>query len=324
MSATATVGVDVSKAQLEVAVWWRDGRTAHQQVPNTAPGHAALTAWLQQHSAQPLPVCLEATGRYGEAVALHLHQVGHAVSVVNPAAVKHFGAALMQRHKTDKCDALVIARYAAHLHPTVWHPPRPLLAQLQDLKRLVDDLQTDRTRVKNRLEGVRAGSPARRYLEDQLAYVEQQLAAVEAELQRLRDQDDQLQQQCRLLVSIKGIGPTSALQLLAELPDLSRFTSADQLVAYAGLCPHQHHSGQQTRVSWLSKQGKAQLRKALYYPALSAKQHNPQLRRFAERLRATGKAKMVVVAAVMRKLLVLVYAILKAGQPYDPTYGLTA
>jgi transposase len=89
------------------------------------------------------------------------------------------------------------------------------------------------------------------------------------------------------------------------------------------LCPRQQQLGQQPIYSYLSKQGSALIRKALYFPALSAKTHNPHRRQFAQRLSAAGKAKMTVVAAVMRKRLVLVDAILKSGHPYDPTYGLS-
>ena len=320
---TATVGIDVSKAKLDVVLRWGEGREAHRQVSNDSAGHQALAEWLQQQGVEGVGVCLEATGRYGQALAQHLHQQGYRVSVVNPAPVKHFAAALMKRHKTDKSDASVLARYMAQMQPPAWQAPTLLRSQLQELKRLIDDLHTDHTRVQNRLEGLRAGSPARRYLEQQLRQLEQHLQEAQQELDELIASDDHLQAQCALLVSIRGIGRTSAIQLLTELPDLSQFQSADQLVAYAGLCPRQQQSGAQTARSYLSKQGNAHIRKTLYFPALSAKVHNPQLRAFAQRLTAAGKAKMTVVAAVMRKLLVLVYAILKSGHPYDPTFGLT-
>jgi len=320
MQATV-VGIDVSKAKLDGLLLTPDGGEAYQQVTNTPNGHQLLSTWLQQQTSGAVAVCLEATGRYGEAIAQHLHQQGYPVSVVNPAAVKHFAKAMMKRHKTDRSDAHVLACYLAHMQPPLWQPLSLSQSHLHDLKRLADDLKTDRTRVLNRLEGARPGSPARRYLDDQLQYLDKQLAQVEADIQNQLDQDADLQQQCRLLTSIIGIGRTSALQVLAELPDLSRFNSADQLVAYAGLCPHQQQSGSQLNRSWLSKQGSAHLRKALYFPALTAKQHNPHLRRFAERLAQAGKAKMVVVAAVMRKLLVLIYTLLKSGHPYDPNYG---
>lgn len=319
-----TVGIDVSKLHLDVVVLWADGREIYQRVDNSPDGHDHLWGWLQQHVAGAIAVCLEATGRYGEALALSLHQWGCRVSIVNPTPVKHFAAALMMRQKTDKSDAYVLARYQAQIQPPAWQPPLLTQSHLQDLNRLRDDLLTDRTRVYNRLEGLRIGSPARRYLEQQAHQLDQQLAEVEEELQKLLGDNDPLEQQCQLLMTIKGIGRISALQLLAELPDLSQFETADQLVAYAGLCPHQHQSGKQKAISWLSKQGSARIRKALYYPALSAKQHNRHLRPFAERLASSGKSKMTVVAAVMRKLLVLVYTILKSGQPYDPNFGLAA
>lgn len=321
---TATVGVDVAKQQLDVVVLWGDGRELYQRFANTAEGHAGVWAWLEREVGGTVAVCLEATGRYGEALAHYLHQRGCRVSIVNPAPVKHYAAALMQRQKTDKSDAYVLARYQAQMQPLPWQPPSVTRSHLQDLKRLRDDLQTDHTRVHNRLEGLRAGSPARRYLEQQLQHLEQQLSQVEDELQKLLTDDDHLKTECQLLESIKGIGHITALQLLAELPDLSRFESADQLVAYAGLCPHQQQSGNQKARSWLSKQGNARIRKALYFPALTAKLYNPHLRAFAQRLTAAGKAKMTVVAAVMRKLLVLVYSILKSGQPYDPLRAFTA
>jgi transposase len=324
LMATASVGIDVCKGHLDALILWADERKVYQQVSNNCDGHQSLSRWLEHETGGGVPVCLEATGRYGEAIARHLHQHNYPVSVVNPTPVKYFGAALRKRHKTDKSDAEVLARYQAQMQPELWQPPPLARSQLQDLKRLADDLQTDRTRVKNRLEGLREASPARPYLEEQLTHLEEQLKQVEAEMQTLLKQEAELQRQYQLLVTIKGIGHISALQLLAELPDLKQFNSADQLVAYAGLCPHQQQSGSRTGVSWLSKEGNGRIRKALYFPALSAKTHNPHLRRFAERLSATGKAKMVVVAAVMRKLLVLVYAILKSGRPYDPTYGFAA
>ena len=318
----SSVGIDVSKAKLDVCLLRQDRPPLFQQVANTPSGYAQLHQWLQLHTAQPVSICLEATGIYSQAVAHDLHQHQYRVSVVNPAPVKAFAAALMRRHKTDKSDAWVLAQYGVQFKPPAWHPPALSQSQVHDLKRLADDLQTDRTRVKNRLEGTRSGSPARRYLEDHLGYLEKQLAQVQADIQKQLDDDETLHNQCTLLTSIIGIGLTSAAQVLAELPDLNRFGSADELVAYAGLCPRQHQSGNQVTRSWLSKQGSAALRKALYFPALSAKQHNPHLRRFAQRLSETGKAKMVVVAAVMRKLLILIYAILKSGHPYDPHYGL--
>jgi transposase len=317
---TPTIGIDVSKAHLDVAIRGVQPKALHRQFPYTADGQQHLLDWLAQQGAAGASVCLEATGRYSLDIAHRLHETGYRVSIENPARTKHFAQSLLARQKTDKVDAMLLAHYASVMPCRVWTPPSRLTADLQELKRLADDLQTDHTRVRNRLEGLRDTSPARRYLEAQLRQLAEQLAQVEGELKDLLDQDDTLKAECALLTSIKGVGHTTARELLAEIPDWSVFASADELVAYAGLNPAQHQSGNQRGYSKISKQGNAHVRKTLYFPALSAMQHNPRLKEFAQRLKAAGKPKMTVVVAVMRKLLVLAYAILKSGCPYDPHY----
>lgn len=319
-----TIGIDVSKAHLDVAIRGVQSKVLHRQFAYTPRGQQHLLAWLAQHEVSGASVCLEATGRYSLDIAHTLYGAGYPVSIENPARTKHFAQSLLSRQKTDKVDAMLLAHYASVMPCRRWTPPTRLSADLQELKRLADDLQTDHTRVRNRLEGLRDTSPARRYLEAQLRQLEEQLAQVERELKDLLDQDDTLKARSALLTSIKGGGATTARQLLAEIPDWSVFASADELVAYAGLNPSQRQSGSKRGYSKISKQGNAHVRKTLYFPALSAMQHHPQLKVFAERLKAAGKPKMAVVVAVMRKLLVLAYAILKSGQPYDPHYPIRA
>src|SRR5690606_33663957 len=128
-----------------------------------------------------------------------------------------------------------------------------------------------------------------------------------------------------LLTSIVGIADKSAAALLGELPDLERFDSARQIVAYAGLSPRRYESGGSVRRhTKMSKVGSARLRRLLYFPAMAARRWNPHLKAFADRLAAEGKPKMVVIGAVMRKLLVLIYAILKSGRLYERTYQFAA
>lgn len=314
------IGIDVCKAHLDVAIQGVKDKPLHRQFPYTVDGQRQLVKWLHQHGVHGAPVCLEATGRYSVDIAWLLFKAGYPVAVENPARTKHFARSLMTRQKTDKVDAAMLAHYASVMPCRAWSPPSVLYSDLKELKRLIEDLQTDRTRVLNRLEGLRTASPARRHLNEQLRQIEEQLRQVEQELDDLIDNDSTLQAQSQLLTSIKGIGKITAQQLLAEIPDWTQFGSADELVAYAGLNPSHRQSGNKTGYTAISKQGNAHLRKTLYYPALSAMQHNPHLKRFALRLKSAGKAKMAVVVAVMRKLLVLAYAILKTGKPYDPDY----
>ena len=155
-----------------------------------------------------------------------------------------------------------------------------------------------------------------------ITFLDQQIDDLRTRIRQHFDQYPQLRQQRDLLTSIPGIGELTAARLLAELPHWASFTSPKQVAAFAGLSPQQRVSGTSVRGrTRLSKRGSARLRTALYMPAISAKQHNPVLKAFAQRLLDAGKAKMAVLAAVMRKLLLLAFAILKSGRPFDPNYA---
>lgn len=165
-------------------------------------------------------------------------------------------------------------------------------------------------------------SPAvRQSLAQVLAVLDEQLAAIEAAIAAQAASDPALQRQVALIDSIPGIGLTTAAALVAEI-DFGAYPSARQVTAQAGLTPRQRQSGTSVRGKpRLSKQGASQIRKILYFPAIVALQHNPVIRAFAQRLAERGKAKMAIVCACMRKLLHLVYGVLKSGLPFDPNYA---
>jgi transposase len=158
-------------------------------------------------------------------------------------------------------------------------------------------------------------------LQAHLTYLEEELRTLKEAIFAHLEHHAELRAQRELLVSIIGIGQITAAWLLAELPPVGRFPQARQVSAYAGLSPQQHESGQKhPGPARLCKLGSGRLRKALYFPALTALQHDPAIQAWAERLRARGKSKMVIVGAVMRKLLHLAYGVLKTGAPYDPAW----
>jgi transposase len=155
-----------------------------------------------------------------------------------------------------------------------------------------------------------------------LAFLDEAIRKIEQQIREHIDRHPDLKAQAELIDSIKGIGLKTAVRLLAEYQDVRGFTSARAMVAYAGLNPQLHESGRTVRGKpRLSKKGAARLRDALYWPAVVGMTHNPVLREFAERLRAHGKPNMVVIGAVMRKLIHLVYGVLKSGKPFDPHYA---
>ena len=311
------VGIDVAKHTLAVDAILPDGKRRQKHCPNSVAGHAELVRWLGRHAAGPVAVGLEATGGYQDAVAIALHDAGFVVSVLNPSAIAAYGQSQLRRAKTDLTDAALIADYLRTQAPPVWTPPPVEARQLQALVRRLDALLEMRTQETNRLD--LAAPIVRPSITATVGHLDTQIATVKRQIAAHIDQHPTLRTQRDLVQSIPGIGATTAAIVLGELLDLTRFSSARQLAAFTGLVPQLHQSGTSIRGRGpLSKLGSGRLRKALYFPAITAARYNPILVRFAARLRAAGKPKMVVVAAVMRKLIHQIYGVLRSGRPFDP------
>ena len=311
------VGIDVAKKTLAVLVLVADGRQRQKHCANSPAGHAELVKWLGRYAPGRVPVGLEATGGYQEAVAIALHDAGYAVSVINPQAIAAYSQSQLRRAKTDPTDAALIAHYVLTQAPALWTPPPPELRQLQALVRRLDALIEMRTQELNRLE--LAAPVVQASIRETVAHFEQQIAQVKAQIATHIDQHPTLRAQRDLMQSIPGIGELTAAIVLGELLNLQRFSSARQLAAYTGLVPHVRQSGTSLRGRGsLSKLGASRLRKSLYYPALTALRHNPPLMRFGARLRAAGKPNLVIIAAVMRKLIHQIFGVLRSARPFDP------
>jgi len=321
MTSFCPLGIDVAKRSFDAVLLLPEGRTRHHQFANHPAGFAALQSWLRRHATGAVHAGLEATGRYGEALALFLHQAGARVSVINPARTHAFAKSELARNKTDKLDAALIARFVATQAPPAWTPAPAEQRQLQTVVRRLEALQAMRQAEQNRLDLESADSPIRDSLAQHVAHLDQQLRQLRRDLAAHVRAHPTLADQSRLLQSIPGIGETTALKLLAELPALSQRRSARQVAAYAGLNPAQRQSGSSVHGrGHLSKIGNARLRRALYLPAVVAMRCNPLLRVFAERLHQRGKAPMIIVGAVMRKLLHQACGVLKHAQSFNPNH----
>jgi transposase len=320
----AVVGMDVGKDTL-VVVLLRGSEPLRATVDNTPVGHSKLLSWLAKHHRKlavgQVHVCMEATGMYGDEVALTLHQTGYVVSVVNPARIKAFGESRLQRNKTDAADAWLIAEFARTQEPPAWSPPAPEVLTLRRLARHLDDLKSMRQQEVNRLANPQPDATIQQRLEAHIAFLDTQIEAVWHDIHDHIDHHPDLKRQRELLDSIPGIGDLSACLLLAELPDLSRFDRAEQLAAYAGVTPKQHTSGTSIRGhTRMARQGNPTLRTRLYFPAISAKTHNPLIRPLAQRMKDQGHCALSVIVAAMRKLLHQIFGILTSGQPFDPDF----
>ena len=266
---------------------------------------------------------MEASGGYEEAVALFLVEQGLAVSVVNPRQTNAYAKVQMRRSKTDQVDAALIARFCQREQPSLWQVPPVEQRQLRALVRGLEALKRERDRTGNRIGGT--GNPiVARSLKTVLRSIEGQIKKLEREIEAHIAAHPELEQQRDLLCTIPGVAHLTAALVLAELGDYSRFTDARQAAAYAGLVPTHFESGSSVnRRSRLSKMGNSRLRRALYFPALSAMQHNRAINALAERLRERGKVrifnplKKVIVGAAMRKLLQICFGVLRTGQAFN-------
>ena len=314
------LGIDLSKETFH-AYLLGDHAEAKRVFPNAPKGFEQLTTWLKNRQAIDVHICMEATGPYWEALALYLHGLGQRVSVVNPARIKAFAQSELLRTKTDAVDAALIARFCKTQSPEPWTPPAPEIRALQALMRHYEHLKT--TRVQQSVYGQSSDAAVvTASIREVIATLDEQIARVEREIRQHFDDHPDLKRRRDLLTSIPGIGETTAATILSEIPHIDRFESAKAIAAFAGLSPRHRHSG--TSIHGrprLCKTGNARLRKALYMPAMVALRFNPTLRTFADRLSCAGKYKLLIIGAVMRKLLVLAYGILRSGVPFDANYA---
>lgn len=314
---TMYLGIDIAKKKFDVALIIGE-KYKHKVFPNNEQGFQALIAWLALHGATSLHICMEATNQYYLLLANFLFQQGFAVSVVNPAKIKSFAQSELSRAKTDKADAKLIARFCQCMKPSLWQPAPQHIVKLQELVHRLDSLINMQQQEKNRLET--AMTPlVTASLQTMIETLQQEIEKVKKQINDHIGQFPDLKHQSDLLDSIPGVGAATIAKILAFVGNVQRFRNARQLVAYAGLNPNICFSGSSVRgKSRLSKTGNALLRKALYMPALVAKRFNPCIKAFCQRLKTAGKNNMLILGAAMRKLLHLIYGVLKSGKPFDP------
>ena len=318
------LGIDVSKQKLDVALL-RAGKIRSKVVDNSSAGHEQLARWLgtQGATAELTHACLESTGPYGERISYRLADAGWWVSVVNPAQVKGFAQGELSRNKTDRSDAALLARFCERMRPVQWKAPSVEWRQLRAKVERLESLKAMRQQECNRLEAHSAGQSVElaSSLEEHIDWLDKKIVELEKDINDHIDGHPHLKADAELMCSIPGIGELTTMKVLGYIGDVRRFQSAKALAAFIGVDPKRRESGSSVKGrSTVSRAGHAAARRALYMPGLVALQHNPALKVFGERLIANGLAKKAVITAVMRKLVHLIYAVIKSGQPFDPNY----
>lgn len=309
----AVLGIDVAKKKLDTCLMF-DNKVLAKKFDNSEQGFKLLHGWLMSLHLEQVHACLEATGRYCEGAAEYLHEKGHRVSVVNPLRIKGFAKSDLKRNKTDPADARTIAEFCLTREPKDWHPLPPEIKQLQALTRRLETLERMLGVETNRLE--LSPDAVRPSLRRMITSLKKEILTVQSQIEDHIDNYPDLRRQSDLLQSIPGIGEKTAQLLLGEI-EFRQFTSARSLAAHAGVTPQKFQSGSSLNRTRISKLGNSRVRKALYFPAISAAKYNEIVIQFARRLRENGKTPMQIICASMRKLMHIAFGVIKHDRPFS-------
>ena len=307
-SIKVSVGIDVSKSRLDVAIH----ETAESwSCSNDASGGAALVPKLRQLKATR--IVLEATGGFETLVTAVLSAAGLPVIVVNPRQVRDFAKATGQLAKTDHLDARVLAHFAAviepPLRPTQSDQAQHLEALLARRRQIVEMLVAEKNRLANNRDHAVVKD-----LKTHIAWLERRLKASDDELQRVLKATPAWRERDDLLRSTPGVGPVLSLTLLAQLPELGQLNRR-QIAKLVGVAPFNWDSGKWrgSRHIW---GGRAAVRAPLFMATLCAIRINPTVKSFYQRLIKAGKAPKVAITACMRKLLTILNLMIKTQTPW--------
>lgn len=319
-SAPFFAGIDVGAKELFLVIRHHGIATKAQKFANTSAERRRLVKTLLKHPG--IIVCLEATGAYSLDLALVLTDAGIRLMVLNPKASHNFAKVLLRNSKTDGVDADTLAQYAERMPFQPWKRPSDEALTLRALARRISTLTQDKAAAKNQLHALTAtASTPQAVLRDALlsiAQLEKRIEHLTTQAKAFILEHPLLANPFALLLTVKGIGETSAIALLGELLLLPDGLTHKQWVKSAGLDPRHFKSGSSVdKRTRISKAGNRSIRQALYMPALSAKTHDPHVKGFFDHLIANGKTPMQAVCAVMRKLLHALHGMMTHNQPFD-------
>lgn len=329
------IGMDVDKERFAAALYAqpRGGTPDLRAMPvrqftRDAAGVAACVEWaerllaLRRPDSPPPRVCMEATGRYSQELARELlrQRPLWKPSIANARFVKKHGEGLGQRCKSDKADARVCAIYGADRHPRSWQPPEPHFQQLQELARERRALVEQRAALKNRMDETALSQVARSVQQQMLEQCDALIERLDGALAEAIEKIPRLSADARAVRAIPGVGAVVSTVAMSELGDLRRYGRSRSVAAAVGANPRVIESGQYKGKTRMSKQGNARVRSALYCAAMACLRTRDDhcLKRFYNRLVSHGKSHKQALGALMRKIIVLMRALVISGEPFDP------
>jgi len=327
-----SVGIDIAKESFTACVCQRDQSNGTQLSPvadfkNSKSGFNQLVKWSRKltQSSSSVVFVMEATGNHYENLAHHLYNLKMNVSVQLPNKITHYAKSLNIKTKTDAVDARVIAKLGVERKLSAWRPPRTIFKQLKELTRLYSELMKEKTVFLNRLDSIKSGYKPQPFIiktnKKLIKALTKQIEVCVEEIEKLVQSDEWLWSKVQKVITIKGVGLTSAAIVLAETQGFEFVNNIRQLTSYAGLDVVRRESGTsvmgRTRIS---KKGNSRIRAALYFPALVAVQHNEDLRRKYHRIKSGKPSKMIGITAIQRRILILMYTLWKKDEEFIDNY----
>lgn len=301
------VGIDVSKERLDIGI---GASSASWAVENNPAGLSSLKEKLTELT--PTLIVLESTGGFESLALAELYAAGFPVARVNPGRVREFAKSIGQLAKSDRLDAKVLARYAEAVRPEPSVLPSPAEQALAALVNRRRQLLEMHVAEQNRL--TTAPKPVRQMIHDHLDWLKSAVHKLDEEIDDFIQGSPLWKEKGDLLRSVPGVGNVTAFTLLAELPELGTL-DRKEIAALVGVAPFNHDSGRHSGKRSIHG-GRSAVRNVLYMATLSATRFNPVIRKFYQSLLTAGKHKKVALVACMRKLLVILNAILRSHSPW--------
>lgn len=330
------LGVDISKSSFDACLLLPGKKPAHRKFANNHSGFRSFSSWVDTRTpdalrAVPRLIAMEATGQLFYAFAAFCVEQGWRCFVLNPFQVKRFSDFTMNRHKTDRGDALLIARFLKSHHEDLrtFTPPHEDLLLLRALNRRIQSMKDMRTQELNRKKNPEVPGVLHQSIQRTIDHINAELEALWDEVHKVFTSNTTLKRQFDLLKTVPRCGDVLALTVLTELGDVQRFNKAKEVTAWSGMVPRQRESGSSVRGRpTLCKMGNKRVRKVLYMASVGAVNH-PQWAQWVQARKTgqrTGRPKTgkKLIVSIMDKLLRILYGVLKNGRPFDPNRAFPA
>lgn len=307
------IGIDISQEKFNTCL--RKGDSLHHaEFAMSGRGMDQFRQWLKKYGVDCPHLWMEATGRYFEPLAEWATKRNWKVTIANPRSIKQFSVSTLKTAKTDKLDARTILRFAEAASDEeirFWSPKSAAFKSLRDIQMEISGLKKMIGQERNRLKCGLSNNFVREKIREIIDFLTAKLAELRREAMRVIKSDPELSHLSKQLKTIKGFGDVTITVLLAKI-DFDLFSKGRQLVKFAGLHVDPWESGKiKKRQQCISRMGHADLRSALYLPALAAMKHDPRSIAIAEQLEKRGNSKKQIICALMARLLRVAFAVVR-------------